>query len=72
MPRDEASLLDIAQAARLILVFKEGMDKAAFLQDFKTQSAILHQLLVMGEAVNDYHRVFATIMSKFPGHQLPA
>lgn len=51
MPRDEASLLDIAQAARLILVFKEGMDKAAFLQDFKTQSAILHQLLIMGEAV---------------------
>lgn len=51
MSRDDASLLDIARAARLILAFKEGMDKAAFLQDFKTQSAILHQLLVMGEAV---------------------
>ena len=52
MPRDEAILLDVAQAARLVLTFKQGMDKAAFLQDIKTQSAILHQLMVMGEAVN--------------------
>ena len=51
MPRDEAILLDVAQAARLVLTFKRGMDKAAFLQDTKTQSAILHQLMVMGEAV---------------------
>jgi len=51
MPRDETTLLDMAQAARLILAFKHGMDKTAFLQDIKTQSAILHQLLVMGEAV---------------------
>jgi uncharacterized protein with HEPN domain len=47
MSRDEATLLDIAQAARLILEFKQNMDKAAFLSDIKTQSAILHQLLVM-------------------------
>ncbi|MDZ7289133.1 MAG: DUF86 domain-containing protein [candidate division KSB1 bacterium] len=51
MSRDEAVVLDIAQAARLILEFKHGMDKTAFLDDIKTQSAILHQLMVMGEAV---------------------
>jgi uncharacterized protein with HEPN domain len=51
MPRDEAVLLDIARAARLVLEFKEGLGKAAFLQDLKTQSAVLHQLMVMGEAV---------------------
>ena len=51
MARDQATLLDIARAARLVLEFKQGLDKAAFLQDFKTQSAILHQLMVMGEAV---------------------
>jgi uncharacterized protein with HEPN domain len=51
MRRDEATLLDIATAARLVLEFKEGMDKAAFLDDVKTQSSILHQLMVMGEAV---------------------
>lgn len=51
MNPDEATLLDIARSARLVLEFKEGLDKAAFLRDVKTQSAILHQLLVMGEAV---------------------
>ena len=52
MHRDEATLLDIAAAARLVLKFKEGMDKAAFLDDIKTQSSVLHQLMVMGEAVS--------------------
>jgi uncharacterized protein with HEPN domain len=52
MARDKATLLDIARAAQLILEFKQGIDKAAFLQDFKTQSTVLHQLMVMGEAVN--------------------
>jgi uncharacterized protein with HEPN domain len=51
MSPNETTLLDIAQAARLIVGFKQGMDKAAFLNDIKTQSAILHQLMVMGEAV---------------------
>jgi uncharacterized protein with HEPN domain len=51
MNPDEATLLDIARSARLVLEFKEGIDKAGFLDDIKTQSAVLHQLLVMGEAV---------------------
>lgn len=51
MKRDEAVLLDLARAARLVVEFKAGMDKAAFLDDLKTQSSVLHQLMVMGEAV---------------------
>jgi uncharacterized protein with HEPN domain len=51
MKRDEAVLLDLARACRLILEFTEGMDKATFLDDLKTQSSVLHQLMVMGEAV---------------------
>ena len=51
MPRDDATLLDILRAARLAVVFKGDLDKPAFLDDLKTQSAILHQLLVLGEAV---------------------
>lgn len=50
MKRDEAVLLDLVRAARLVLEFKQGMDKAAFLGDLKTQSSVLHQLMVMGEA----------------------
>ncbi len=49
--RDEAVLLDILRAARLVISFRQDMTEAAFLDDLKTQSAILHQLMVMGEAV---------------------
>lgn len=51
MARDEAVLLDIVRAARLVLEFRQDMDGPAFFDDLKTQSAILHQLMVMGEAV---------------------
>jgi uncharacterized protein with HEPN domain len=51
MRRDEATLLDIVKAARLAIQFIDGMDQSAFPKDVKTQSAVLHQLLVLGEAV---------------------
>jgi uncharacterized protein with HEPN domain len=51
LPRDDAHVLDILKAARLAIEFKGSADKAAFLADAKTQSAVLHQLLVIGEAV---------------------
>ncbi|HEY9420908.1 MAG TPA: DUF86 domain-containing protein [Thermoanaerobaculia bacterium] len=50
MSRDEATLLDMLTAGRRILEFKRGLDKAAFLEDLKTQSSVLHQLMVLGEA----------------------
>jgi uncharacterized protein with HEPN domain len=51
LPRDEAHRLDTLKAARLAVEFKGTADKDAFLADAKTQSAVLHQLLVIGEAV---------------------
>lgn len=51
MRRDDATLLDIARAARLVLAFKQGMTKKGFLDDTKTQSSVLYQLIVLGEAV---------------------
>ncbi|GAB4417850.1 MAG: DUF86 domain-containing protein [Anaerolineae bacterium] len=51
MSQDEIILLDIIRAVRLAIEFSEGMDKDNFLGDIKTQSAVLHQLMVMGEAV---------------------
>ena len=50
MSRDEAVLLDMLNAAQRIIEFKEGMDRQAFLEDLKTQSAVLHQLMLLGEA----------------------
>jgi uncharacterized protein with HEPN domain len=49
--RDLAALLDIYQAAKKVLRYKEGLNKAEFLDDDKTQSAIVFQLLISGEAV---------------------
>jgi uncharacterized protein with HEPN domain len=51
MGRDEGALLDIAKAARAILTFVQDVQKEDFLVDFKTQSAVLYQLIVIGEAV---------------------
>jgi uncharacterized protein with HEPN domain len=51
MPRDEATLLDAQKAARRVLEFTVGLDSAAFMSDAKTQSAVMHQLLVLGESV---------------------
>jgi len=51
LPRDDAHLLDVLKAARLAIEFKGNADIEAFLADPKTQSAVLHQLLVIGEAV---------------------
>jgi uncharacterized protein with HEPN domain len=51
MSHDEIIVLDIIHAARLAIEFKQEMDKGEFLADIKTQSAVLHQLMVMGEAV---------------------
>jgi uncharacterized protein with HEPN domain len=51
MPRDDATLLDLANAARLIHTFIQDTTKETFLVDLKTQSAVLHQLTLIGEAV---------------------
>ena len=51
MARDDASLLDIVNAARLVQIFVQDMAKEDFLVDLKTQSAVLHQITVIGEAV---------------------
>lgn len=50
MRRDEKILFDIADAARLVMEFTQGLDYEQFKQDIKTQSATLHQLMIVGEA----------------------
>jgi len=64
--RDQATLLDIVTAGRLILEFKRGLDHAAFLDDLKTQSAIIHQLLVIGEAAKRLSEEFKTAHPAVP------
>jgi len=49
MRRDDATLLDLLKAARLAMQFKGDAIRQEFLEDAKTQSAVLHQLLLLGE-----------------------
>ena len=66
MSRDDATLLDILKAARLAVDFKGKLAKKAFLRDAKTQSAVLHQLLVIGEAVKRLSEDFRTRHPEIP------
>ena len=66
MQRDEVTLLDIARAARLVIEFTQGMTKGQFLDDIKTQSAVLYQLLVIGEAVRRPSPEFRALHSHIP------
>jgi len=66
MQQDEAILLDIAEAARLVPAFIEGMTKDAFLDDLKTQSAVLHQLMIIGEAVKRLSHEFRAQNPEIP------
>jgi uncharacterized protein with HEPN domain len=63
MKRDEITLLDISRAAHLVLAFIQGVEKHDFLSDLKTQSSVLYQLTVMGEAVK---RLSAEFRSRCP------
>lgn len=49
--RDASALLDIYNAATKILNFSDGFDDKKFFADERTQSAILHELMIIGEAV---------------------
>ena len=56
-------LTDIADAIRLIRQFVEKADYAEFRSDLKTQSAVLRQLEVIGEAVK---RIPESVRSREP------
>lgn len=58
MYRDEASLLDAEKFASNILELIEGIDRSTFDQDLRTQSAILYQIAILGEAVKRLSRDF--------------
>ena len=66
MTRDDAILLDIVNAACRIQSFVRDMTKEAFLADLKTQSAVLHQITVIGEAVKRLSADFRDLQPVLP------
>jgi len=66
LSRDEATLLDIQKACRLAVSFLGDLDRAAFQADPKTQAAVVHELLVLGEAVKRLSPAFTARVSGVP------
>jgi uncharacterized protein with HEPN domain len=50
-PPDETALIDIVQAARQIVALTQGLTAEAFAADARTHLAVLHLLVILGEAV---------------------
>ncbi|NVO06701.1 MAG: DUF86 domain-containing protein [Rhodoferax sp.] len=62
IPRLSEYLGHIVEAIDRVLRYVEGMTEAAFLQDEKTQDAVIRNFEVIGEAsnnINRYHPAFA-------------
>jgi len=68
--RDQAYLLDIILAAEDILAFTKGYSELAFLDDPKTQGAVLHRLILTGEAVRRLSVAFKDAHPVVPWQQI--
>ena len=70
MPRDEAILLDMALAARRAMEGLGGASLEEFSADWRIQSIVLHQLLILGEATKSLSNDFRDTHSQFPWRQI--
>lgn len=70
MERDLVSLLDALIFAQRILEFTSGMDRVAFENDLKTQSAVLYQISVLGEAMRRISPEFREVHPEIPYVQI--
>jgi uncharacterized protein with HEPN domain len=64
--RDDIVLKDIVNAAQMIVEFVEGFEKNTFIEDWKTRSAVLYQLTVVGEAVKRLSAEFRASHTEIP------
>ncbi len=66
MQRDDVVLQDIINAARLVGDFIHGFEKESFINDWKTRSAVLYQITVIGEAVKRLSKDFRAKHTEIP------
>lgn len=66
MLRDEVVIQDIINAAQLVVDFVKDFDKETFIYDWKTRSAVLYQLTVIGEAVKRLSKEFRAEHPQIP------
>ncbi|MBC6473057.1 MAG: DUF86 domain-containing protein [Hormoscilla sp. GM102CHS1] len=66
MNKDKASLLDIDNASKWILTFIVGLTKSKLTTNVEKQSAILYQVIVIGEATKRLSKKFRNSHSHIP------
>lgn len=67
---DLAAIVDIVTASRQALSFVAGMDLERFLTDVKTSSAVILQLLILGEASKRLSAEFRSYHSEMPWSEI--
>jgi uncharacterized protein with HEPN domain len=66
MNKDDEIILDLLKAINLIMEFTENMNLVEFLNDVKTQSSVLYQIVIIGEAINRLSSEFAQTYPEIP------
>ena len=64
--RDRAYLLDILEAARLVLVYVDGKTQEEFLEDLQCQDAVIRRLEIIGEAARRISEHSRTTLANLP------
>jgi uncharacterized protein with HEPN domain len=64
--KDTATILDIQRASLKVIQFHQDICKTDFMEDDKTQSAIVFQLMIIGEAVKRLSQEFRTLHPETP------
>lgn len=62
--KNKAVIKDIVNASNLVVEFVNGWQKEDFINDWKTRSAVLYQLTVIGEAVKRLSKEFRETYSQ--------
>jgi uncharacterized protein with HEPN domain len=70
MNKDRETLLDLIRACKLSIQFCADLDWHTFSQDLKTQSSVLYQIVILGEAVNRLSSDFIVNNPQIPIRQI--
>ena len=66
MQRDKAYLLDILEAAKLVMSYVAKKNKEDFIKDIQCQDAVIRRLEIIGEATNNLSQEFRTKHTDIP------
>lgn len=70
MSGDQEIMLDLYNALQKILMFTQNMSKEEFINDEKTQSSVLYQFVIIGEAVNHLSEAFKARYPQVPFNEM--